>query len=157
MLKEERDKARKLTRGIQGFGSFCHRSSEKGILQETSLGTKIGRCNSQFSCYVDEENRLPKSTEKWQKPQKPENSSSLVGINTDRDLEKPETKENKTPDKEEELHIWTSAVETNPLIDVRNDDSRTEFFTEEDHPFNETETLSTASLLPARNGIMQGC
>ncbi|TQE03242.1 hypothetical protein C1H46_011143 [Malus baccata] len=44
LLKEERDRARKLTRGIQGFGSFCQRSSgssAQGILGVQTYGGLI--------------------------------------------------------------------------------------------------------------------
>ncbi|KAJ9565330.1 hypothetical protein OSB04_001296 [Centaurea solstitialis] len=47
-LKEERLRARKLSRGIEGFGSFTQRvSSDHGVLQQ-SLVEKYKRSNSQF-------------------------------------------------------------------------------------------------------------
>ncbi|KAL1544203.1 clathrin interactor EPSIN 1 [Salvia divinorum] len=45
LLKEEREKARKISRGIEGFGSFCIRTSST---QESSSKT-FQRCNSQFN------------------------------------------------------------------------------------------------------------
>ncbi|KAG6432889.1 hypothetical protein SASPL_104479 [Salvia splendens] len=48
LLKEERDKARKISRGIEGFGSFCIRTSSTH--QESSSSSKtFERCNSQFN------------------------------------------------------------------------------------------------------------
>ncbi|KAL0436823.1 UNVERIFIED_CONTAM: Clathrin interactor EPSIN 1 [Sesamum radiatum] len=44
LLREERDKARKISRGIQGFSSFCRRTSSG---QETPPKV-FDRCNSQF-------------------------------------------------------------------------------------------------------------
>ncbi|KAL6967510.1 hypothetical protein U1Q18_033320 [Sarracenia purpurea var. burkii] len=59
LLKEERDRARKLTRGIEGFGSFCLRTtpSAQGVLRESSSGT-YGRCNSQFNDHGNEEDEF---------------------------------------------------------------------------------------------------
>ncbi|KAH6765638.1 ENTH/VHS family protein [Perilla frutescens var. hirtella] len=48
LLKEERERARKISRGIEGFGSFCLRTSSS---QESSIKT-FERCNSQF---IDQE------------------------------------------------------------------------------------------------------
>ncbi|XP_058109694.1 epsin-3-like [Magnolia sinica] len=56
LLKEERDRARKLTRGIEGFGSFCQRSSSSAD-KEQSFNT-YGRCNSHYSGYSREEDLL---------------------------------------------------------------------------------------------------
>lgn len=44
LLKEERERARKISRGIEGFGSFCLRTLSD---QESSLKT-FERSNSQF-------------------------------------------------------------------------------------------------------------
>ncbi|KAK3206255.1 hypothetical protein Dsin_020301 [Dipteronia sinensis] len=187
LLKEERDRARKLTREIKGFGSFCHRSSGKGILKESSRGT-FERSNSQFNNCENEENQLPilpssnegqgDSMQKVKRSQrnmnedailesgkKTENSSSRWSLSDGKQmLENPETetqlsfKENMAPDKEE-IDDWNFTGESNPLLDARNDDPTVEIFTEEDdHPFNETENITTgSSLLSTRNGIMQGC
>ncbi|KAL5747832.1 hypothetical protein ACOSQ2_025129 [Xanthoceras sorbifolium] len=176
LLKEERDRARKLTRGIQGLGSFCQRSSEKGILQESSRGT-FGRCNSQFNNYENEENQLPLSNEgglmqKVDRTQrinedailefgmKIENLSSHEGFSDEQMLENPETetsfKENMAPNKEES-HKWNFTGESNALLDGRDDDSTGEIFIEDDHPLSETENQITASLLSAIDGSMQGC
>ncbi|XP_058199568.1 epsin-3 isoform X2 [Rhododendron vialii] len=55
LLKEERDRARKVTRGIEGFGSFCQRtSSAEGVLRPSSFRA-YGRCNSQFNDHGKED------------------------------------------------------------------------------------------------------
>ncbi|KAI6686802.1 hypothetical protein NL676_032715 [Syzygium grande] len=56
LLTEERERARKLTRGIQGFGSFCQRAcSTQSIPEDFSL-KPYGRCNSQPE---NQENEAP--------------------------------------------------------------------------------------------------
>ncbi|KAK9284047.1 hypothetical protein L1049_012307 [Liquidambar formosana] len=53
LIEKERAKARKLTRGIEGFGSFIQRSSSlDGSLKELSFMT-YGRCNSQCNNHQD--------------------------------------------------------------------------------------------------------
>nr|GMD20314.1 epsin-3 isoform X1 [Ipomoea batatas] len=49
LLKEERDKARKITRGIEGFGSFSHRThaAAEGVKEE-STPEPYRKCNSLF-------------------------------------------------------------------------------------------------------------
>lgn len=176
LLKEERDRARKLTRGIQGFGSFCQRSSAKSILQESSQGT-IERCNSQFNNYENDENQLPTANEEGliQKDEKIQqrreettfesnkkigNSSSWSGIGAGEFLQNPETKigfkENMAPNKEG-LHNWNFTGESNPLLESRNHEPGVRSFIEDDHPFTESENQTTASLLSTRDGILQGC
>ncbi|XP_038875427.1 clathrin interactor 1-like [Benincasa hispida] len=52
VLKEEREKARKLTRDILGFGSFSLRSKCQEIVEDSSSSSPIGRygkCNSNFN------------------------------------------------------------------------------------------------------------
>ncbi|XP_031283322.1 ENTH domain-containing protein C794.11c-like [Pistacia vera] len=176
LLKEERDRTRKLTRGIQGFGSFCQRSSANGILKQSSSG-KIERCNSQFNNYENEENQIPPanggdSIQKVEKIQQknensiPEtsknskNSSSRRSFSDGKMLKNPETqtsfKENMAPN-DEELYRWNLSGESNPLIDSRNEEARVGILVDDDHPFNGMENQATASLLSARDGILQGC
>ena len=52
VLKEEREKARKLTREILGFGSFSLRTKCQEIVEESSssLSGRYGKCNSNFNC-----------------------------------------------------------------------------------------------------------
>lgn len=176
LLKEERDRARKLTRGIQGFGSFCQRSSAQGFLRESSQGT-FDRCNSQFTNFENEENRLPidngggliQKVEKvqhsseesnFEPDRRAGNSSSLSSCIDEEVLQNPKTqtsfKENMVPSREE-LHGWNITGESNPLIESKNDENGIGNLIEDDHPFSETENQTTASLLSARDGILQGC
>ena len=168
ILKEERDRARKLTREIQGFGSFSHRtSSAESVLRESPSFTTFGRSNSQFNSQENQENRFLNSNKELcievQKSQrsyqdvimpesgnKIENETALDSLCNTQVLEKAETqtsfKENMAP-KKEELHIWNSTGESNALLDSKKDEPRIEMSMEEDHPFNETENQTTASLL----------
>lgn len=176
LLKEERDRARKLTRGIQGFGSFCQRSSVKGILRESARGT-FDRCNSQFTNFENEENQLPiengggliqkvekvqhRSKESSFEPDKSaRNSSSSSSCIDEEVLQNPKTqtsfKENMVPS-QEELHGWNITGESNPLIESKIDENGIGNLIEDDHPFSETENQTTATLLSARDGILQGC
>ncbi|KAJ4845447.1 hypothetical protein Tsubulata_026314 [Turnera subulata] len=171
LLKEERDKARKLTRGIQGFGSFSQRSSSaQGILQESSRGT-FGRSNSQFNnsddnqqfLFSNEEN-LIQEVETSQKnaneetvvlSKKEEEIKSLDSVSNGWMFEKPETsfKENMAP-AEEEMHRWDQIEEDNPLLGGSRDEPRVE---EEAHPFSYSENHTRESLTSAGKGILQGC
>ncbi|XP_021278266.1 epsin-3 isoform X1 [Herrania umbratica] len=175
-LKEERNRARKLTRGIQGFGSFCQRpSSTQGILQESSHVT-YGRSNSDFNDHESQENQLSPSNEgrsiqTVEKPQQTnENASSEAGkkqesfkswssFSEGQMFEKPDPqtsfKENMAPSKEE-FHNWSGTGESNPLLGGDNNEPRIGILIEDDHPFNRSEN-QTSSLLLARDGILQGC
>ncbi|XP_022756603.1 ENTH domain-containing protein C794.11c-like [Durio zibethinus] len=174
VLKEERDRARKLTRGILGFGSFCQRSSStQGVLQESSHVT-FGRSNSDF---IDYENQLPTTNEgssiheveksqhsnenaHFEAGKKQETFRSWSSFSEGQMFEKPEVqtsfKENMAPIKEE-FHNWSATGESNPLLGNENSELRTEILMEDDHPFNSTENQTTSSMLLARNGILQGC
>ncbi|XP_062015005.1 uncharacterized protein LOC133731639 [Rosa rugosa] len=162
-LKEERDRARKLTRGIQGFGSFCQRtSSAQGILRESSYET-YGRSNSDFVNHEDQENQLPSPSiedlpkklgeSKQNNESVSTDSSKEAGNSSSRDglvAEKPETrtsfKENKVP--KEVLDKWNCEEAFNPLLLGDNkDESRIELSTEDDHPFSDTNNQSASSLL----------
>lgn len=140
VLKEERDRARKLSRGIQGFGSFCQRSSE----QSSPSSASFLRSNSDFSSHEDR------------------NSNSNGGQNDaaqNQMLQKSETSinENMAPNRDE-LHLWNLKRGSNPLLDRGNEDSRLGIFKgEDDHPFHATEKHASVSLLAGRDGIRQGC
>lgn len=148
VLKEERDRARRLSRGIQGFGSFCQRSSAQTSPRQTSSSVEhFVRCNSDFSSHEDFQN-----------------SNSKGGQNDvakENMLQKSETsvKENVAPIREE-LHLWNLKGESNSLLDhSNNEDSRLGIFNDEDddHPFHSTEKPTSVSLLSTRDGILQGC
>ncbi|KAM7496551.1 hypothetical protein LguiA_020965 [Lonicera macranthoides] len=142
LLKEERDRARKLSRGIEGFGSFCHRtSSGEGILHNLSLGTYV-RSNSQFN------DRGNKDEDLIQKRiQSLENTRDLKFG----DIQTVEsTKENVGPVKEDR-------GESRPLLGGGEDDHRHGVSIEEDHPFNESENLTSVSLLSTTEKILEAC
>ncbi|KAF3454713.1 hypothetical protein FNV43_RR05161 [Rhamnella rubrinervis] len=174
LLKEERDRARKLSRGIQGFGSFCQRSSSSQGILRTSFET-YGRCNSQSNDDESQENQLPSLNEQSLniKPEKSNQShrnvivefgkktKSSSGLDSfggiDQAAEKTETsfKENMAPKEEDIQRSWDCLGESNPLLDVKNDEFRSGVSTEDNHPFSDTENQTTTSLLSGSNA-MQG-
>lgn len=119
LLKEERDRARKVTRGIEGFGSFSQRSSSstQGILGEK--GRAFGRSHTQFNEHGNEEDEsLPtidaNRIQTWSK-----------GPNDDKE---------------------SIANEMNPLLGGSNN-KRIERLGEEDHPFSGDDCQASVSLL----------
>ncbi|XP_027347193.1 epsin-3-like [Abrus precatorius] len=176
LLKEERNHARRLSRGIQGFGSFSHSSTpaHASILREKSLPTTLGRYDSDLNNHEDRENQpfgsnngvaivaakspshqggISKSLESV------ESKRNQDDLGNNQMLQKDETssKENMEPSKEE-FHLWNFNGESKPLLDCDDEDSRLGIArTEDDHPFNSTEIHASSSLLSARDGILQGC
>ncbi|KAI3750056.1 hypothetical protein L2E82_20680 [Cichorium intybus] len=154
-LKEERAKARKLSRGIEGFGSFSHRnSSENGVLQQSYL-EKYKRSHSQFNEHGNlDENQIShviqdENSESRNPIKKTtENPYFSDGFGGNIIVEKLESqsssKENMAP---KEDHIG----ESNPLLgDAKNDswvmiDAKEE--DEEDHPFNNEDNKAKMSLI----------
>lgn len=124
LLKEERDKARKISRGIEGFGSFCNRtsSSSEEIPQGPSQKT-LDRCNSQFSYHSNQDDFLPVSNDLMIKNTNLENSS-------------PDSKENLAPKEGEFVK--------KPLLGEQRNGSPA---MEDHHPFDESEHLTAMSLL----------
>ena len=53
-LREERARARKLTRGIEGFGSFIQHSSSGDAAAKDFPSKVYGRCNSQYNTHQKE-------------------------------------------------------------------------------------------------------
>ncbi|CAJ2678844.1 ENTH domain-containing protein C794.11c [Trifolium pratense] len=155
LLKEERNQCRRLSRGIQGFGSFQQRStSTQTILREKSLPTTIRRCDSDSNNYEDQENKPSFSTLDSKKTMIYQDDD----IANNQLIQKSESssKENMEPWKDE----WNMDGESESLLDCGEDDSSRlmRFKIEDDHPFNSTTGKhSTASLLSARDGILQGC
>ncbi|KAG8387828.1 hypothetical protein BUALT_Bualt02G0061700 [Buddleja alternifolia] len=126
LLKQERDRARKVSRGIQGFGSFCIRTQEI----ESSLKS-FDRCKSEFSDQttnhedffsVPNENNLAKTeTEKLLLVANPKSENS---------------KENMAP------------VESKPLLGEQKDGGGVNMSTGSCHPFDDNdEHLTVMSLL----------
>lgn len=152
LLKEERDRARKLTREIRGFGSFSHRSSSaQGMLKQSPSFTIIERSNSQFNYQENQENLFPNSNKGVQKSQQSnqdpilETQRSWGSLYDGHVLEKVDTqtsfKENMAPIKED-----LDMVESNPLLNGKKDELKIET-SMEDHPFSDTGKETTASLL----------
>ncbi|RDY09514.1 Epsin-2, partial [Mucuna pruriens] len=170
LLKEERKQARRLSRGIEGFGSFSHRPTPAQAilpLREKSLPTTLRRYDSDLNNHEDQENQSSCSNNGVDvdkvavKSPSPE-GGTFKGYQDDHGnnqmIQKSETssKENMEPSKEE-FHLWNLNGESKPLLDCGEEDSKLGIIrTEDDHPFNSTEKHATSSLLSARDGILQG-
>ncbi|CAK9143026.1 unnamed protein product [Ilex paraguariensis] len=182
LLKEERNRARKLTRGIEGFGSFCQRTtSGQGILKDSSLKT-YGRCNSQFNNHGNQEDQFSYSsnenqTQTWPErsqqihdekvnslfSKKVENLNFCDSFSSQQKVESfssaTSLKENMAPSKEifnGHLHEWSCTGESKPLLNAEKDGPRIGN-SEEDHPFNDAENPSSVSLLSSTDQILQAC
>ncbi|KAM7257026.1 hypothetical protein ACFE04_012767 [Oxalis oulophora] len=152
-LKEERDRSRKLTRDIKGFGSFTQRSSAQGgVLEESSSHRTFGKCHSNFNEHdqpQDNQIIVPSNKEdlnRMQLVEKPKIEDLNSGDGKKLEKGKPQTscKENEAP-VQEELSKWECIEEdNNPLLDGKKDEQTIE--DENDHPFNGVEN----SLLSAR-------
>ncbi|KAL7127418.1 hypothetical protein ABFS83_14G251600 [Erythranthe nasuta] len=134
ILKEERDKARKISIGIQGFGSFSHRtSSGQEINQESSLKA-FDRCNSQFSDHTfDQEDSLFAPSEKDTIKTSTENNSPSEKLNctlVDHSKETLGINEREAVD------------ESDSLLNERKNEPRGKFSMEECHPFDDGEHLT---------------
>lgn len=173
LLKEERNRARKVSRGIEGFGSFSQRtSSAQGILSESPV-TKYARSKSQFIEKGDQEDWFPSVKCEEEKTKSASNGSyglsdenvrlvsnkeaKIMTFNSSfnsQPLANIETqsvsKENVAPKKEYILGGFDRrnfSGDSKPLLDDENDESRANIFVEEDHPFNASAQLTGASLL----------
>lgn len=61
---EERDRARKLTSGIKGFGSFCNRlAPTEGTVKDAATTENYVRCNSHFNDYPSRDDEVLDSKE----------------------------------------------------------------------------------------------
>lgn len=143
--RQERENARKLTRGIQGFGSFSGVGRSTAPLKESS--TAFGRSHSQFNEHGNEDN-IPESNSSDRPPSiflgdqevKPDKSKIMKGM----------SKENKEPSNDiirENLHTWDNddIGEGNSLLCGGG-----VLIEEENHPFNHIEKHSRVSLLAAQ-------
>ncbi|CAH2068620.1 unnamed protein product, partial [Thlaspi arvense] len=127
LLKEERDRARKITRGIEGFGSFCQRTSERGTIGDAGL-EQYGRSNSQFNDHGDQEEKeedVSVTTKKTENSNLPKGSAESTG----------------------ELKPFRGGQ--------KNKSRRVGMAEEESHPFNEPEFQATESLLPSADKLLQ--
>lgn len=160
-LKEERNHARRLSRGIQGFGSFSQRSTPapQGILREKSLPTTLGRCNSDLNNREDQEKQSSCSNNSVAAKSASQQVGNFNDIGKSQQLlqeSESTSKENMEPTSGEEFHLWNLKGESKPLLDCGEENSKLGIFrTEDDHPFNSTtEMHATTSLISARDGTL---
>ncbi|KAI3461537.1 hypothetical protein Pfo_031267 [Paulownia fortunei] len=157
LLKEERDKARKISRGIEGFGSFCLRtSSGQEVPQESSLKA-FDRCNSQFNEHTNQEDFFLAPNEngiiktKTEKPLPP-TSPKTENLSTENLSTQVDSKENLAVNervlaKEVNEGSWNCTGESKPLLGEQKHESRINTSTEDHHPFDDAEHQTALSLL----------
>lgn len=156
LLKEERARARKLSRGIEGFGSFNHRVSlENGVFQQ-SFNDKYKRSNSQFIEHQNlEENQiLPVIQDGKFESRNPikkitENADSNIGSSDNVTIgnlgSQWSLKENMVP---KEDRVLVPIVESSPLLgDEKKDLWVMVEGDEEEYPFKEEENEAKMSLI----------
>lgn len=143
LLKEEKNKSRKISRGIEGFGSFSIRStnSGEGILEESTI-KPYGRSNSQFNQHGNEDDEL-------QTCEKVDDEYLVSGISCI------SFKENMAPS--EDMHKWNFKGESKALLDEQKAEPKMGFSSEEDHPFSETDRLTSVTLLSSGDQVLQEC
>ncbi|XP_031100397.1 epsin-3 [Ipomoea triloba] len=155
LLKEERDKARKITRGIEGFGSFSHRThaAAEGVKEE-STPEPYRKCNSLFidDGKQEDDTKSESPTISWSGS----DDSSMNGSSSSASTLNSFKENMALEEDEEEVNEWSGKGELNPLLSGQITDSRTSNSQEEDHPFTD-EPLSTVSLLSASDRILQAC
>ncbi|KAI3806399.1 hypothetical protein L1987_22304 [Smallanthus sonchifolius] len=154
ILKEERAKARKLSRGIEGFGSFNHRNSaDHGVPQQLFL-ENFKRSNSQFIEHqnLQENQILPMFQDENSKSRNPikgknehsgSNDQPSDSIAVEKSGSQWSLKENMVP---KEDHVLVPIRESNPLLGDRKNDSWV-VVDEENHPFNDKENEAKMSLI----------
>ncbi|KAL3625879.1 hypothetical protein CASFOL_030408 [Castilleja foliolosa] len=139
LLKEEREKARKISRGIQGFGSFNVRTStgQQQILNESTAVKAFGRSNSEYNDHRANQDDLFSS---------PTEKNVMVKTKTEKLLLFPPTsagsKENLGPGQGIDI-----VVESKPLLGEQNGNSGIRLAMKDDHPFDETDRQTAMSLL----------
>ncbi|KAL3850683.1 hypothetical protein ACJIZ3_012565 [Penstemon smallii] len=137
LYKEERDRARKISRGIEGFGSFSHRnSSVKEEIVEESSQKPFDRCNSQFSDHTNQEDffSISNGTIKT----KTEKPLSLPIV----DSKMENSKENLFPDE------GLNCTEESKSLLGEQDGLKTNIAMEDgNHPFDDAENIASLSLL----------
>ena len=120
LLKEERDRARKVTRGIEGFGSFnLHRWSsadKSGVKQGSDLFRK---CNSHYEAADSKEGDAVDESVKGSSSSSPDEEASSIKVPQD---------------------------ESKPLLAYRKEEPKGEFWNKE-HKFSKIEHQSVESAL----------
>ncbi|XP_049380427.1 uncharacterized protein LOC125845053 [Solanum stenotomum] len=134
LLKEERNKSRKISRGIEGFGSFNIRRTTSS--EEESAIKPYGRSNSQFNHHENDDD-----DDELQVSEKVDDEYLV--------------KENIAPS--DEMHKWNFKGESKALLDEQREEPRMVFSSEEDHPFRETDRLTSVSLLSSGDQVLQAC
>uniref|UniRef100_A0A1J3INE4 Epsin-3 n=1 Tax=Noccaea caerulescens TaxID=107243 RepID=A0A1J3INE4_NOCCA len=132
LLKEERKRARELSRGIQGFGSFNHKSSshctsEDEVLQESSVYRK---CNSNFTKYNEDEQEVISMVSPTEASHFPQPGTSM--------------KENMVPEGDEKTEI-------NPLLGSNKKEGQDLAEEDMNHPFTDGENKHTVVSLLNEN------
>ncbi|CAN6823345.1 unnamed protein product [Brassica oleracea] len=132
LLKEERKRARELSRGIQGFGSFNRKPSKNEVLQESSSYRK---CNSNFTKYIEDDQEIntmvsPNVTGHFPQP-------LVIDPNEESGRS---MKKNMDPEDEENTEI-------NPLLGCDKKEGQDLVKEEENHPFTDGENKHIVSLL----------
>lgn len=163
LLRDERNKARKISRGIEGFGSFNIRiKSGEGILEESVI-KPYGRSNSQFNDHGNEEDENSNfNTQDLINTKMEKVEDAAVSWNLDTGdkylvsgISSISFKENMAPS--EDMHKWNFKGEAKSLLDEQKTDPRIGFSSEKDHPFTETDRLTSASLLSSGDHVLQEC
>lgn len=132
LLKEERKRARELSRGIQGFGSFNRKPSKNEVLQESSSCRK---CNYNFTKYIEDDQEIntmvsPNVTGHFPQP-------LVIDPNEESGRS---MKKNMDPEDEENTEI-------NPLLGCDKKEGQDLVEEEENHPFTDDENKHIVSLL----------
>lgn len=132
LLKEERKRARELSRGIQGFGSFNRKPSKNEVLQESSSCRKS---NYNFTKYIEDDQEIntmvsPNVTGHFPQP-------LVIDPNEESGRS---MKENMDPEDEENTEI-------NPLLGCDKKEGQDLVEEEENHPFTDDENKHIVSLL----------
>lgn len=142
LLKEERKRARELSRGIQGFGSFSckptsHCTSVNEVLQESSVYRK---CNSNFTKKHNEDdvetNLMVSLNEVGHCPQ--------PSVTDPNEVSGTVLKENMDPEDDEN-------TEVNPLLGCTKKKGQELAEEDENHPFTDGESKHTVVSLLDEN------
>lgn len=187
LFKEERDRARTVTKGIEGFGSFHVRTtdSEHTVLQESSSLKAFDKCNSQFNEHGNQEHSFPTLNNRYStglkkgrlQPTEDENENvdcneemeSLISWDkfSEAGNDSPRTsfKENMAPKREilEDFDDWDSTdTEESDLLHGernrnRNRNRISSISMNDEHPFNRTGRMASVSLLSTADRILQAC
>ncbi|XP_020599832.1 epsin-2-like [Phalaenopsis equestris] len=150
VLKEERDRARKLTRGIQGFGSMNYRISKKNQDEFEHSSDYFGRCNSHYENYSQQDDEMLEKKNKSSNLKDPQKNIILTGKgpmkadSADNMYERLADEEEATLGDEEERNGF-------PVEDMKQllERPKLDFQKEEHHPFvfNEHQRMESMILL----------